>query len=158
LDNVEHLLDGIGVVADLLQHAPGVKILVTSREELRLRGEWVFEVHGLPVPAGEQQGEFADSAAVALFLQRARQADLGFALAASDHGAVARICRLVGGIPLGIELAASWVRTLSCEEVAREIERNLDFLAASARDIPERHRSLRVVFDHSWRLLTAAEQ
>src|SRR5262249_52535375 len=72
--------------------------------------------------------------------------------------AVAHVCRLVEGMPLGIELAAAWVRTLSCAEIADEIARNLDFLVTSTRDLPERHRSIRAVFEHSWKLLTLEEQ
>ena len=61
-------------------------------------------------------------------------------------------------MPLGIELAAAWVWVLSCDEIAQEIQRNLDFLTTSARDVPERHRSMRAVFDSSWRMLSATEQ
>src|SRR5262245_18464622 len=98
------------------------------------------------------------SSAARLFLQRARQARVGFTLAADERQAVYEICQLVAGLPLGIELAAAWVATLSCQEIAREIQRNLGFLAATARDVEERHRSIRAAFDHSWKLLTAEEQ
>jgi tetratricopeptide (TPR) repeat protein len=94
----------------------------------------------------------------ALFLQTARRTQSGFALADEDRACVAHICRLVEGMPLAIELAAAWVRVLPCAEIAAEIERTLDFLAASARDIPARHRSLRAVFDHSWNLLSDEER
>jgi tetratricopeptide (TPR) repeat protein len=95
---------------------------------------------------------------VALFLQTARRSFAGFTLAPADRPAVARICRLVEGMPLGIELAAAWVRVLPLGEIADEIARTLDFLAASARDLPARHRSLRAVFEHSWNLLTDDER
>jgi predicted ATPase len=71
---------------------------------------------------------------------------------------VARICQLVDGLPLGIELAAAWAHVLSCREIADQIERNLDFLAVSRCDVPERHRSMRAVFDHSWHLLSEDER
>ena len=93
-----------------------------------------------------------------LFLQRARRAHVGFNATPEDYPAIVRICQLVDGMPLGIELAAAWVRTLSCDEIAQEIERGLDFLSVSARDLPARHRSMRAVFDHSWKLLTEEEQ
>jgi tetratricopeptide (TPR) repeat protein len=93
-----------------------------------------------------------------LFLQRARQARVGFTLAPEDWPAVLRICQLVEGLPLGIELAAAWVLSLSCQEIANEIERNLNFLATFTRDIPERQRSISAVFDHSWKLISAEEQ
>ncbi len=151
LDNMEHLIDDNGATWELLaaigRQAPKVKLLVTSRERLNLQGEWVFELRGL-APPGEGDAGFADSSAVALFLQTARRSQSGFALVDQDRACVAHICRLVEGMPLAIELAAAWVRVLPCAEIAAEIERTLDFLAASARDIPARHRSLRAVFDH----------
>jgi predicted ATPase/transcriptional regulator with XRE-family HTH domain/Tfp pilus assembly protein PilF len=162
LDNMEHLID-VGdalwaLLADIGQQAPGVKLLVTSRERLNLQGEWVVELVGLPAPPNERDVGFEESSAVALFLQTARRSHSGFTLAAEDRACVARICRLVEGLPLAIELAAAWVRVLPCGEIAAEIERTLDFLAASARDVPARHRSLRAVVDHSWNLLTDEER
>jgi tetratricopeptide (TPR) repeat protein len=93
-----------------------------------------------------------------LFLQRARRAHVGFTATPADYPAIVRICQLVDGMPLAIELAAAWVRTLACEEIAREILRNLDFLSVTTRDLPARHRSMRAVFDHSWKLLGEVEQ
>ncbi|HJR80923.1 MAG TPA: tetratricopeptide repeat protein, partial [Anaerolineales bacterium] len=98
------------------------------------------------------------NSAAALFIQRARQAKLDFILAKDDHSAVKRICQLVEGLPLGLELAATWVRVLSVKEIVHEIERSMDFLTTSARDLPARHRSIRAVFDHSWNLLSHQEQ
>jgi len=118
----------------------------------------VFEVEGLQIPEGDDVEAIEASAAGALFLQRARRARVGFALRAEDHSGVARLCRLVGGTPLALELAATWVRTLSVPEIVKEIERSLDFLSTSVRDLPERHRSIRGVFDHSWEMLTAEER
>ncbi len=158
LDNLEHLLEGVELVADILRRAPGLKLLATSRERLNLLGEWVFEVQGLAVPPANQVEGVEECSAVALFVQSARRAKAGFALRAAEGPVAARICRLVEGMPLAIELAASWVRVLSCQEIAREIEHNLDFLVASTRDLPERHRSLWAVFDHSWKLLSGEEQ
>jgi predicted ATPase/transcriptional regulator with XRE-family HTH domain len=158
LDNLEHLLDGVDLLADLLQQAPAIKLLVTSRERLNLRGEWVFEVQGLPVPPSNASDPLETYSAARLFLESAQRAQVGFEVTPAEQPAVARICRLMEGLPLGIELAAAWVRALSCHEIAQEIERNLDFLTASARDVPARHHSIRVVFDHSWKLLSAEEQ
>jgi predicted ATPase/transcriptional regulator with XRE-family HTH domain len=159
-DNLEHLLSGPGieVLSELLTNAPKVKLLATSRETLELQGEWVFEVHGLPIPHREWSGITVQDTSVELFLQRARRAYVGFSPTQEDYPAIVYICQLVDGMPLGIELAAAWVRTLSCDEIAHEIEHGLDFLAVSARDIPTRHRSMRAVFDHSWKLLTEEEQ
>ena len=149
LDNFEHLLTeaaNVALIGDLLRGAPSLKLIVTSREPLIVQGEWVFEVAGL--------GE----AAIGLFAQSARRTRAGFELRADDLPHVARLCQIVGAMPLAVELAASWVRVLSCAEIAAEIERGFDFLATTARDVPERHRSLMAVFDHSWRLLSVDEQ
>src|SRR5579859_1028258 len=160
LDNFEHLLDGAGLVSEILAGSPGVKVLATSRERLNLQPEWVFEVRGMSYPRPDEvnRGPLEGYSAVELFVQSARRAWTGFAMSESDVPSVVRICALVAGLPLALELAATWVRTLSCAEVAQEIERDLGFLTTSQRDVPERHRSLRAVFDHSWRLLAADEQ
>jgi len=158
LDNLEHLLEGSQLLAELLQQAPRVKLLVTSRERLNLQGEWLFDLHGLPVPPLDQAVAMEKYSAVALFVHSAQRAQMGFELTVEERPWVAHICRLVEGMPLALELAATWVRTLSPAEIATEIERNLDFLSASARDLPERHRSMRAVFDSSWQMLSAEEQ
>jgi predicted ATPase/DNA-binding SARP family transcriptional activator len=158
MDNFEHLIAGVGLLSEILAAAPDLKLLVTSRERLNLRDEWVLEVHGMHFPASQTDQPLEEYSAVRLFLQSARMARVDFSLSEEDKSALIRICQLVEGLPLGIELAAAWVKIISCREIAQEIERNLDFLASSMRDIPERHQSLRAVFEHSWELLTVAEQ
>ena len=159
LDNLEHLLDGVDLMVEILQAAPGVKLLTTSRERLAVTGEWVYELPVLaPPPDTVAAAAVASYPAVALFVERAQRVQHHFTLDAHNMAAVARICRLVGGMPLGVELAASWVHTLSCTEIAKEIEQSLDFLAVNHRNLPERQRSVRATFDHSWRLLSGAEQ
>lgn len=155
LDNVEHLVDAAELFVELLQHAPALKLLLTSREPLNVQGEWVFQVEGLEIPEGNN---LEGSSAAALFIQRARRTRTGFTLNDAGRAAVARLCRLVEGMPLALELAAAWVGTLSCEEIASELESNIGFLAVSMRNLPERHRSLRACFDHSWGLLSDAER
>jgi len=154
LDNLEQLVSGSEILAALLTQAPGIKLLITSRERLYLHEEWVVEVHGLAV--NDQAAE--DDTAVDLFLQSARRTRSNFTPTAADLTAIRQICRLVDGMPLGIELAAAWVHLLACAEIVKEIERSLDFLATPARNVPERHRTMRAVFDHSWQLLAADEQ
>ena len=160
IDNFEHLLDASGLLSDILAHAPEVKILVTSREQLNLHEEWLFETGGLSFPLIAAQYEnpssLEDFGAVRLFVQSARRVRPDFTL--SDPESVVRICWLVEGMPLGIELAATWVQVLSCAEIAAEIQKGLDFLATSMRNVPERHRSLRAVFEYSWDGLDAQEQ
>jgi predicted ATPase/transcriptional regulator with XRE-family HTH domain len=158
LDNLEHLLNGIELLDELLEYAPSLKLLTTSREKLNLRTEWAFEVQGLPTPSSIEMDGIESNSAVALFLQRAKQVNVNFTPTPEDLHAVARICQLVEGLPLGLELAATWANTLSCPEIAVEIERGLDFLTTSKRDIPERHRSIQAVFEYSWNLLSIEEQ
>ncbi|MDQ5851245.1 MAG: AAA family ATPase [Chloroflexota bacterium] len=166
LDNFEHLLSpesagpdvAAGLVSEILRQAPRVTLLVTSRERLHLQGEWVVDVAGLPYPADTQREGIEGYSAVQLFLEGARRAQAGFALTVGEASWLARICRLVEGMPLGLELAAAWVRVLTCQEIARELERGLDVLAGSLRDVPMRHQSLRAVLAHSWGLLTVEEQ
>ncbi|MFN8444747.1 MAG: helix-turn-helix domain-containing protein [Caldilineaceae bacterium] len=159
LDNFEHLLAeaaSIVWIRELQQSAPRVQLLVTSRERLRISGERTFELGGLALPISAQSSDSSD--ALMLFLDRAQHADSHFALDASNRNDIVRICQLLGGMPLGIELAAAWVRILSCEEIAVEIARNIDFLELADRDASPRHRNIRAVFDHSWHLLNGAEQ
>jgi predicted ATPase len=133
-------------------------LVATSHGSLGLQDEWVFEVNGLPIPDSTYVPGTEKNTCVELFLQRARRANVVYNFTAQDYSSILRICQLVNGMPLGIELAAAWVRTLSCSEIVREIENGLDFLSLSSRDLPARHRSMRAVFDHSWKLLTQEEQ
>ena len=157
LDSFEHLLPGAELITEALGAAPDVKILVTSRESLNLQEEWVRRVEGLPFPVGDQFEQPEDYGAIRLFVERARRVRADFSLAAEREGVV-RICQLVQGMPLGVELAAAWLKTMSCTLIADEIQQNLDFLTSPLRNVPERHRSVRAVFDHSWRLLSPQEQ
>ncbi len=168
LDNLEHLLihpseqDGKDETAlllnRLLQRLPDVKILATSREPCFLQEEWIFDLHGLAVPKSDQTNNLEDYSSVALFLRCARQLKVDFEVPPDERPSLARICQLVEGTPLAIELAAAWVGMLSLKEIAQEIASNLDFLTNRMRDVPERHRSLRAVFAHSWKLLSSEER
>jgi len=158
MDNFEHLLDGAGLVTEVLETAPDVKVLSTSRARLSVQGEQLFHLSGMDFPDWETPEDALEYSAVKLFLQSARRVQPGFELAAGDLRYVARICRLVQGMPLGILLAAAWLTMLTPAEVAAEIEASLDFLETDLRDVPERQRSMRAIFDHSWNLLTAREQ
>ena len=135
-----------------------MKILVTSRERLNIQPEWVLPIGVLPYPSLETTEEIERYAAAALFIETARRAQTNFVLKESDKPYLARICQLVEGLPLAIVLAAAWTRTISCREIACEIEQSLDVLVTSSLDMPERHRSIRAVFQHSWNLLSADDQ
>lgn len=164
LDNFEHLLnadggvDAVALVEHIMHYLPGVSLLITSRERLRSPGEHSFELTGLAVPRTVDPATVAQSDAVMLFLSCAQRADRAFRLTPDNQEAVVQICNVLEGAPLGIELAAAWVRTLSVDEIAAEVVRNLDLLAANVRGVPARHRSLRAVFEHSWALLAPDEQ
>jgi len=158
LDNFEHVLDAADLVADLLAAAPGLQVLATSRERLRLRVERVYEVRGLPVPLDAAQGDADSFDALRLFVACVRHSHPQYTLDPADIPAVAQICRLAAGMPLGIELAAAWVPTLPIATIATELATSLDVLETTLRDVPERHRSARAVFEHSWNLLAAEEQ
>jgi len=156
LDNFEHLLDARDLLTEVIEQAPQVEVLTTSRERLQVQSEWVLDLEGLEV--GNGNGHARESGAVRLFVDRARQVDSGYTLSDEESPHVERVCRLVHGMPLGIELAAAWASTLPCSEIADEIERNLGFLETTMQDIPQRHRSLRATFDQSWRLLLDDER
>ena len=160
LDNFEHMAGQATLLQQLLSAAPQVKLLVTSRARLNLTAEHAIGIEGLQAPgrdivAGDELRTFP---AVCLFLQRAAQHPWGFEEDAETLQAIAEICRLLDGSPLGIEMAASWVEHYTCQEIAAEIRHNIGFLESRTEDGPERHRSLRAVFDYSWRLLSPGEQ
>lgn len=166
LDNFEHLLEGAALVRGILERAPGVTILITSRERLNLRTEWLFDVQGLSFPLADASGAIppltlasvSSYSAVQLFVQRAQQVQPDFPLTEVTLRTIGRLCQYVGGMPLAIELAATSVRLMSVAEIDRQISSNLDVLATTLYDVPARHRSLRAVFDHSWNLLDESDQ
>jgi predicted ATPase/class 3 adenylate cyclase len=154
MDNFEHVLEGVTLVQDILQAAPGVQILATSRLKLNLMGETVFNIDGLTI--GERDLE--KNSAVQLFDQSARRIRPDFELNDSTLPGVTEICRLVGGMPLAIVLAAAWVDTLSLDEIAAEIEVSLDMLATEKRDMPDRQRSVRAVIESAWNQVDVSAQ
>ncbi|MDX1614896.1 MAG: BTAD domain-containing putative transcriptional regulator [Candidatus Promineifilaceae bacterium] len=153
LDNFEHLLDGAEQVSELLSEAAGLHVLVTSRERLGLRDETLLPLDGLPVSGAGSEPTQAAVPALQLFIAGARQIRPDFEPQTEDWPHIAAICRLVGGLPLGILLAAAWVDTLGPAEIAAELQRNLDLLQSRWRDVPERHRNIRSAIEPSWRRL-----
>ncbi len=155
LDNVEHLHADLDLLLDLLRAAPDLQLLVTSRTALNFHAEWLYEVAGLPFPEDpETTGAYA---APDLFIQLAQQLQQDFK-SETEWEAIVRICQLVEGMPLALELAAAQVQGASCSQIAGSIASNLDYLSTSMRDVPARQRSLRAVFTSSWELLTREEQ
>jgi predicted ATPase/uncharacterized protein HemY len=160
IDNFEHVIDGAGLLFEILSSAPRIKIILTTRERVNVREEQLLEVSGLDYPRspGALAGQVEGFSAVQLFEQTARRVNWAFALTPDQEPAVARVCQLVEGMPLAVELAAAWTRVISCAEIVQEIEHGLDILATSLPGLPSRHRSLRVLFDYSWQLLSAEER
>ncbi|KAA3664779.1 MAG: hypothetical protein DWQ04_03955, partial [Chloroflexi bacterium] len=158
LDNFEHLLGEIAWLLQLLHRAPGVMLLVTSRETINIQWEWPVSVEGLTVPPAIESDAATSFTAVQLFIGRAQTIQPNFVLTEETLKAISRICQLVGGMPLALELAASATRNYGCADIADSIAHNLDFLTSRYRDTPPRQRSLRAVFDYSWEQLTAVDQ
>jgi len=179
LDNIEHLLGSegmLGWVVDILDRAPGVCVLTTSRIKLNVQSEHLVPIGGMDYPellppartntecrAPDSRRIATEHGAVALFVSAACRVQPGYELTNEDLASVIRICQLVEGMPLGILLAASWVQAMPIAEIAAQIVaqadgHSLDFLETELRDVPERHRSMRTVLDHSWALLTPRER
>lgn len=158
LDNFEHLLEAAHLVTEILQAAPGVKVLATSRLPLGLQGEHRYHLAGMDFPTVERVDDALDTSAVKLFIQGARRALPGFKLASDDLRHVVAICRLAEGMPLGILLAAGWVGLLSPREIAIQMRSQRDFLETELQDVPERQRSMRLVLQQAWDLLNEQER
>jgi predicted ATPase/DNA-binding XRE family transcriptional regulator len=158
LDNFEHIVEAAPFVAELIMDCPRLKVLTTSREPLRLRSEWLFDVDGLSYPQDDELTGLEQYGAVRLFSQRASQMNRRWSLDSDDVGGVVRICRLVEGLPLALELAAAATRERTSAEIARDLEHGLQALVAGTRDLPPRHQSMWAAIDHSWQLLAQSEQ
>jgi predicted ATPase len=173
LDNLEHLLalsdgseqNGAGLVVCIVEGAPDVKVLATSRAALRVQHEEPYWVAGMAYPecdSGEAPEIAPENAlaysAIGLFRQCARRATRDFELRPNNVRDVIRICRLVAGMPLGIVLASSWAPVLAPGEIAAQLEGGLDLLETDLRDVPERQRSMRAVLDYSWDLLSVRQR
>jgi predicted ATPase/DNA-binding SARP family transcriptional activator len=162
LDNFEYLLndpDSTPLLSEIFHQAPDIMILVTSRERLNLQEERILRLSSMNnPPAGLMASNFQDYDACLLFIRRAQQALGDFEPTENDLAAIARVCRLLDGLPLGVELAAAatWDRT--CQEIADLICNDLNALNANASNAPSRHRSLSAAFDLSWQQLNPVER
>ena len=157
LDNFEHLAGEAPQVGRLLAQCPDVEMIVTSRARLGLPMEQLLPLEGLPVPDPEDQDRFDSFDAVRLFVKAARRVEPAL-VPEAEAAAIVEICRQVDGLPLAIELAASWARVLSCEAISAQLRDGLLSLRAADAAWPARHASMEVVFEQSWRLLGAAER
>lgn len=153
IDNFEHLLSASMLVAELLSSASGVHVVTTSRTALRIRGEQVFEVEPLSLPAGDTEQEVSESPAVQLFLQCALAANRRFPVDPPTCLTVARICRALDGLPLAVELAAARAQSMSADRIAEELARPLLIGGHALRDLPSRQQTLQATISWSYDLL-----
>lgn len=161
LDNLEHLPNSSGPIAELLEASPGLAVLATSRAALRIRGERRHPLAPLPLPAasdGANTDLLAANPAVAMFVERAREADPSFTLTGENSAAVADICRKLDGLPLAIELAAARIALLSPAVLLARLDNRLALLTGGPRDLPDRQRTLRAAIAWSYDLLAPPEQ
>lgn len=156
MDNFEHLLNGRDLLAEINEQATEITLLATSRERLQLRGEQLFPLQGLTLPENARSVE--DAPAAQLFLHICRRGLPNFQLLGGDNAALMRICRLVEGMPLGLELAGSWASLLPLPEIAAEIEQSMRLLSSELHDAPPRHRSMQAALDVSWTRLVKEEK
>jgi predicted ATPase len=166
LDNFEHIIEAAPVLTELLSACPHVKMLVTSRETLRVRGEQVFPVHPLPVPARRDSiapAEVPQYAGVQLFVERARAVQPDLNLNAANVAAIGEICARLDGLPLAIELAAVRIPLFAPPALLHALDggagpASLQVLDSGLRDMPDRHQTLRGALAWSYHLLTPEEQ
>ena len=161
LDNCEHLVSACAALCQrLLARSPGLQVIATSREPMRVAAEAIWQVPPLTLPSDDtgSLAEIRDCDAIRLFAARASAAAPGFALGPANIGAVAAICRALDGLPLAIELAAAWVRVLSVDQIAARLDHRLSLLTSADRSVPARQQTLRATFDWSYDLLSGQEQ
>ena len=158
IDSIEYHLDQAGLILEILQQAPGVKFLVTTRQHLHYQSATLLELKGLAYPSDVNDPNALDYPAVRLFLSRAARIQASFVASEKDLPYIIQICKAVDGLPLAIELAAARLREFSCELIWQDLQRNFDVLQASMLDIPERHASMRAVFEQSWKSLAGNEK
>ncbi|MCB8940872.1 MAG: tetratricopeptide repeat protein [Ardenticatenaceae bacterium] len=158
LDNFEQLINhgGTSTIDEFLSVAPGLNLLVTTREKLGLQGEWIYMLRGLSYPS-DKTLHTTKHEAVELFADRASRVNQHFSLL-DELTHVVHITQMVDGIPLALELAAAWARLLPCNQIAVEIKKNLDLLQTTNRNLPDRHQSIRLILDQTWEHLSSPEK
>ena len=157
LDNFEQIVAAAPQIETLLARCPRLRVLVTTRARLGIASEWTYPLEGLPLPEADDADHLEAFDAVRLFVRAARRVEPTF-LADAEPAALVDICRQVGGLPLALELAASWTRMLSCEAIAAELRQGSELLRAVDPARPARQASIEIVFDYAWKLLGPAER
>lgn len=157
-DNYEHLLEGAQFVQDLLTHVQQSKFLCTSRELLQIPNEHIYDLMGLNVPTDNDESHFEASDSVQFFLRSARRVSKDFRLEQGEKADLINLCRKLQGMPLALELAATWLRLFSIHDLIKELDQDLDLLESSGQEVDERHKSMRIVFEQSFSLLNDQEK
>ncbi|MEM7798446.1 MAG: tetratricopeptide repeat protein [Chloroflexota bacterium] len=157
-DNYEHLLPSTSSIDRILAETSDAQLLLTSRMPLKLRSEWRLAIEGLLAPPEGAEAEIEQYPAVVMLVSIGQQVDSSLEVTLENSQALAKICRLLGGMPLALEMAGSWLALFTPDDLLEEVQRNLDLLVATRQDLPERHQSLRAIFDHTMQQLGAAEQ
>ena len=160
VDNFEQILDAAPLLADLLTSAPSLRLLVTSRVPLRVRGEREYPLGPLPLTSGDVplQDQSEGGPAVRLFVERARDVHMGFRLTPENGSTLIEICRRLDALPLALELAARWVKVLTPADLLLRLERDVLLSAAGPRDLPERQQTMTATVAWSYQLLDAEEK
>ena len=156
-DNFEHVADGASIVSEILVKAPDLSVIVTSRAKLNVQGETTLTLEGLHTTWDDSDQALQVSGA-RLFLDAAQRTRPNLVLQPEDLEPLSRILDLTGGLPLAIILAAAWIEVLSISKIAEELANSLDILVTSMSDVPDRHRSMRAVFEYTWQQLSDEEQ
>jgi tetratricopeptide (TPR) repeat protein len=158
LDSIDNVASIDSFIVELIRDATGVRILMTARRPLDMKMEHVIRLEGLAVPPMNFDGDLSAYPATQLFIEIARQVGEPHALSQVERRAVVTMCRFLGGLPLGIEIAASWARSLGIVQVRDALLTDPTALEGSQRRLPERHRSLRTLMVSSWEMLTRPQQ
>ena len=158
VDNLEQAIEGATLLARLSKACPALTLLVTSRIPLSLHNEFLYDVRPLAVPVVEEAFALESNAAAQLFLERARQLQFGFEPSREEQLAIGTVCRLTGGHPLAIELAAGHIRSHSVQAISAMLRDSAEMLHSDARDLPVRQQSIGAVIENTWQLLNADEQ
>jgi predicted ATPase/tetratricopeptide (TPR) repeat protein len=157
-DNYEHIIESASLVSDILSVSPHIQVLVTSRRPLKQQGETLFHLAGMDFPDFVSIDDAINYAAIKLFVTSAKRVVSDFVLDPQNLSDVILICRMVQGMPLGIVLAASWIGVLSTGEIVEEMEESMNFLETDEVNLPDRQRSMRVVMNYTWQMMSETEQ
>src|SRR6478736_7643940 len=161
LDNLEQVISVAPQIAELISNCPNLKIVATSRTPLKIRGEYEYALAPLLLPSAKKidsVDHLLTFPSVSLFVDRAQKVNAGFRLTSDNASDVVQICQRLDGLPLALELAAARTRMMSVKQLLQRLEHALDILTSGAKDLPERHQTLRATIDWSHSLLTESEK